>query len=116
MARPIEHKTAKQVKIDLLDAFQAIGGKNRLIRSIKEDLNKGDSSTYWNLIHLCGKFVPKEVDIRSDNRIQIELAIPNAITEDNKAIDNGKVIEVDSVSIDNTDSTDTIDTSGTSTA
>ena len=115
MAGTLKTKTAKQVKQDLLDSFQAIGGKNKLIASIKADLNKGDSSTFWNLIHLCGKFVPKEVDIRSDNRIQIELDIPNAITEDNKAISNSmdkaivEDIVVDSVSIDDDTSTTIVD-------
>ena len=74
--------TSKQLKMDLLEAVQAIGGKNRIIRAVKDDMAKGDNSSFWNLIRTCSSFVPKDMNITGDSGlIALTLQIPRPSSE-----------------------------------
>ena len=82
MARPMTNRTSKQLKMDLLDAVQALGGKNKLISTIKTDMAKGDNSSYWNLIRTCSSFVPKDMNITGgEGLIALTLQIPRPSSE-----------------------------------
>ena len=74
--------TSKQLKMDLLEAVQAIGGKNRIIRAVKDDMAKGDNSSFWNLIRTCSSFVPKDMNITGgEGLIALTLQIPRPSSE-----------------------------------
>ena len=74
--------TSKQLKMDLLEAVQAIGGKNRIIRAVKDDMAKGDNSSFWNLIRTCSSFVPKDMNITGgEGLIALTLQIPRPDSE-----------------------------------
>jgi len=83
MSNPvIKTKTSKQLKMDLLDSVGALGGKNRIISTIKADMAKGDNSSYWNLIRTCSSFVPKDMNITGgEGLIALTLQIPRPSSE-----------------------------------
>ena len=79
--------------MDLLDAVQALGGKNKLIEVIKKEMAEGNNTGWWNLINTCSKFVPKEVD--ASGTIRIVLDLPTAKPELTEPITTIDVIAVD---------------------
>ena len=83
MSNPvIKTKTSKQLKMDLLDSVGALGGKNKIIETIKADMAKGDNSSYWNLIRTCSSFVPKDMNITGgEGLIALTLQIPRPSSE-----------------------------------
>ena len=83
MSNPvIKTKTSKQLKMDLLDSVGALGGKNKIIETIKADMAKGDNSSFWNLIRTCSSFVPKDMNITGgEGLIALTLQIPRPESE-----------------------------------
>ena len=86
MSNPvIKTKTSKQLKMDLLDSVGALGGKNKIIETIKADMAKGDNSSFWNLIRTCSSFVPKDMNITGgEGLIALTLQIPRPDSEYDK--------------------------------
>lgn len=93
MVRPLKTKSAKQLKCDLLEAVQALGGKNKLIATIKQEMEEGNNTGWWNLINTCSKFVPKEIN--QESTITIQLAMPDIprLEEKEEVIDIEGAIE-----------------------
>ena len=60
-------KTSKEFKYDLLKLMKGLnmGGKVRSI--LLSQLNAGDLSGTMDLIKVCSRFVPKEVEVTRDN-------------------------------------------------
>ena len=68
--------------MDLLDCVSALGGKNKMIKTIKEDMAKGDNTSYWNLIKHCVSLIPKDLNVSGDSGIMsINLMIPRPENE-----------------------------------
>ena len=71
-----------KLRDDLLDTFNAIGGKNRLIRHLKED-----PAAYMEFIKLIVKLIPREQKLTVDT-------VTNYITQTPRPIQiEGEVIE-----------------------
>ena len=64
----LKTKTSKQLKLDILEAVQALGGKNKLIELVKKDLSRGNTKSYWDLLNLASKFVPREIEGSIDHQ------------------------------------------------
>lgn len=89
--RKIPHpckKTASQMKDELIEAFFAVGGKNRLIRECKENSEK-----FWELVKVVSRFVPKEIDLKQDTTINLVMSLPRPDGEQ-LAIEKQETVEL----------------------
>lgn len=90
--RPIDNKTTRRVKHEIIDAFFACGGKNRLIKDCKENPDK-----FWELVKIAVKFVPREIDLKQDTTINLMMSLPRPDGEAKALPHNEEVKLVDAV-------------------
>lgn len=83
-----------KLRDELLDTFNAVGGKNRLIRELKDN-----PEAYMDFLKLIVKLIPKEHNVNIDTVVNYLTHTPRPILEDTT---KGKVIEIEGDSIDAT--------------
>ena len=95
------------LKREFLDSINASGGKGRLI-----SLMNSNDDIFVDMYQQALKMIPREIEVTKDSHMIISLDIPSKGIVDNTS----KVIDYDSISIDDTSSTTTYDDDDSSTS
>lgn len=86
--RPIDNKTTRRMKHEIIEAFFACGGKNRMIRDCKDNPDR-----FWELVKIAVKFVPREIDLKQDTTINLMMSLPRPEGEQ-KALEHNEEVKL----------------------